>query len=57
MFSRQNTLVSPLQITWIEVSMSQKSHPKQLRFAETWSFHLGELYIKEVAYIQNFGSA
>ena len=45
MFSRQNTLVSPLQITWIGVSMSQKSLPKQLRhlvsFAGIWLLHLG----------------
>ena len=31
MFSRQNALVSPLLITWIGVSMFQKSLPKQLR--------------------------
>ena len=41
----QNTLVSPLQITWIGVSMSQKSLPKQLRhlvsFAGIWPLHLG----------------
>ena len=47
MFSRQNTLVSPLLITWIGVSMSQKSLPKQLRhlvsFAGTWLLHLGAL--------------
>ena len=47
MFSRQNTLVSPLLITWIGVSMSQKSLPKQLRhlvsFAGTWLLHLGVL--------------
>ena len=47
MFSRQNTLVSPLLITWIGVSMSQKSFPKQLRhlvsFAGTWLLHLGVL--------------
>ena len=52
MFRRQNTLVSPLLITWIGVSMSQKSLPKQLRhlvsFAGTWFLHLGVL--KEVAY-------
>ena len=45
MFSRQNTLVSPLQITWIGVSMSQKSLPKQPRhlvsFAGIWLLHLG----------------
>ena len=45
MFSRQNTLVSPLQITWIGVSMSLKSLPKQLRhlvsFAGIWLLHLG----------------
>ena len=45
MFSRQNTLVSPLQITWIGVSMSLKSPPKQLRhlvsFAGIWLLHLG----------------
>ena len=45
MFSRQNTLVSPLQMTWIGVSMSQKSLPKQLRplvsFAGSWLLHLG----------------
>ena len=45
MFSRQNTLVSPLLITWIGVSMSQKSLPKQLRhlvsFTGTWLLHLG----------------
>ena len=45
MFSRQNTLVSPLQITWIGVSMSQKSLPKQLRhlvsFAGIRLLHLG----------------
>ena len=45
MFSRQNTLVSPLQITWIGVSMSQKPLPKQLRhlvsFAGIWLLHLG----------------
>ena len=45
MFSRQNTLVSPLQITWIGVSMAQKSLPKQLRhlvsFAGIWLLHLG----------------
>ena len=39
-----NTLVSPLQITWIGVSMSQKSLPKQLRhmvsFAGIWLLHL-----------------
>ena len=50
MFSRQNTLVSPLPITWIGVNMSQKSLPKQLRhlvsFAGTWLLHLP----KEVAY-------
>ena len=43
----QNTLVSPLLITWIGVSMSQKSLPKQLRhlvsFAGTWLLHLGVL--------------
>ena len=47
MFSQQNTLVSPLLITWIGVSMSQKSLPKQLRhlvsFAGTWGLHLGVL--------------
>ena len=47
MFSRQNTLVSPLLITWIGVSMSQKSFTKQLRhlvsFAGTWLLHLGVL--------------
>ena len=31
MFSRQNILISPLLITWVGVSMSQKSLPKQLR--------------------------
>ena len=40
----QNTLVSPLLITWIEVSMSQKSLPNQLRhlvfFAGTCLLHL-----------------
>ena len=45
MFSRQNTLVSLLQITWIGVSMSQKSLPKQLRhlvsFKGIWRLHLG----------------
>ena len=45
MFSRQNTSVSPLQITWIGVSMSLKSLPKQLRhlvsFAGIWLLHLG----------------
>ena len=44
-FSRQNTLVSPLQITWIGVSMYQKFLPKQLRhlvsFAGIWLLHLG----------------
>ena len=47
MFSQQNTLVSPLLTTWIGVSMSQKSLPKQLRhlvsFAGTWLLHLGVL--------------
>ena len=47
MFIQQNTLVSPLLITWIGVSMSQKSLPKQLRhlvsFAGTWLLHLGVL--------------
>ena len=45
MFIWQNNLVSSLQITWIRVSMSQKSLPKQLRhlvsFAEIWLLHLG----------------
>ena len=55
MFSRQNTLVSPLLITWIGVSMSHKSLPKQLRhlvsFAGTWLLHLGVLRsTKELAY-------
>ena len=39
-----NTLVSPLLITWIEISMSQKSLPNQLRhlvfFAGTCLLHL-----------------
>ena len=52
MFSQQNTLVSPLQITWVGVSMSQKSLPKQLRhlvsLAGIWLLHLG--VHKEVAY-------
>ena len=43
----QNTLVSPSQVTWIGVSLSQKSLPKQLRhlvsFAGTWLLHLGVL--------------
>ena len=47
MFIQQNTLVSPLLITWIGVSMSQKSLPKQLRhlvsFAGTWLLNLGVL--------------
>ena len=45
MFSRQNTLVSSLRITWTGVCMSQKSLPKQLRhlvsFAGIWLLHLG----------------
>ena len=45
LFSRQKTLASPLQITWIWVSMSLKSLPKQLRhlvsFAGIWLLHLG----------------
>ena len=47
MFCRQNTFVSPLLITWIGVSMSQKSLPKQLRhlvsFVGTLLLHLGVL--------------
>ena len=47
MFSRQNTLVSPLLITWIWVSKSQIYLPKQLRhlvsFAGTRLLHLGVL--------------
>ena len=47
MFSRQNTLVSLILITWIGISMSHQSLPKQLRhlvsFAGTWPLHLGVL--------------
>ena len=45
MFSRQNTLVSPLQITWVGVSMSRRSLPWRLRhlvsFAGIWLLRLG----------------
>ena len=53
----QNTLLSPLQITWIAVSMSQKTLPKQLRHLV---FFAGILLLRlgvQRSCIQNFSSA
>ena len=60
MFSRQNTLVPPLLIKWIVISMSQKSLPKQL--LKTRGFLRRNLAFaprntNRGSCIQNFGSA